>query len=187
MDLVEVKKEKRSRGNPGKNPKPPKIITEWSLKISLKVDNHSMELLRNKAESFVLISNVPESLSSSEKILREYKGQVVVELNFKIIKSPALLSQVFLHKEERIEAMIIMIGVSLLIRGLMLYQLRKGFLESGEKPRIGYSGTVLKNPTMGLFQYAMNSIIIDLQEDGSYTIYINPKQQLRVTTFLANK
>jgi len=185
MELLELKTEKRPRGNPGKDPKPPKIITEWALKIEVEVDEKKLELLRKKAESFVLISNAPEELSTPENLLKEYKGQVVVELNFKAIKSPILLSKVFLKKEERIEAMIMLISVALMVRALILYQLRKGFEESGENPRIGYSGTALKTVTMGLFEYAMDSITIERQEDGSYEIYIIPKQRMRVMTFLS--
>jgi len=186
VELEEIKTEKRPRGNPGKNPNPPTIIIKWALNIDieLKVDNQAMELLRQKAESFVIISNVPESISTPEKLLREYKGQIVVELNFKTLKSPALTSTVFLKKEERIEAMMMLIGVSLMIRALILYKLRKGFQESGEHPRIGYSGTVLKTITMGLFQYAMDSLSIERQEDGNYLIYINKKQKQRALTFL---
>jgi len=185
MDLGKIKTEKRPRGNPGKNPKPPKIIIEWSLNIKLvKVNQEAMKLLRQKAESFVLISNVPETISTSEKLLEEYKGQIVVELNFKTLKSPALTSTVFLKKEERIEAMMMLIGVSLMIRALILYQLRKRFKESGEHPRIGYSGTVLKTITMGLFQYAMDSLLIEREKGGDYLIYIEPKEKQRVLTLL---
>jgi len=185
MNSEEIKTEKRPRGNPGKNPKPPKIITKCSLNIKLeKIDTEAMKLLRQKAESFVLISNVPETMSTPAKLLEEYKGQIVVELNFKTLKSPALTSTVFLNKEERIESMMMLMGVSLMIRALILYQLRKGFKESGEHPRIGYSGTVLKTITMGLFQYAMESLLIERQNDGDYLIYIEPKEKQRVLTFL---
>jgi len=184
MDLVEIKTEKRPRGNPGKNPKPPQVIIEWALKIKSEVDEEAVELLRQKAESFVLISNVDESTKPAKSLLEVYKGQVVVELNFKAIKSPALLSAVFLKKEERIESMMMLIGVALMVRALMLYQLRKGFKESGKNPRIGYSNTVLKTVTMGLFQYAMESVTIERQDDGSYNVYILPKEKLRVLTLL---
>lgn len=186
MELVEIKTEKRPVGRPGKNPKPPTVIIEWSLNIKMEEDQKKMKELRQKAESFVLISNVPKSISTTKQILEQYKGQVVVELNFKTIKSPALLSKVFLKKEERIEAMTMLIGVSLMIRALMLYQLRKGFQERGENPRIGYSGIALKNVTMGLFEYAMDSLEIERQDDGEYNIYIygGPKAELRATKLL---
>jgi transposase len=187
VNLEEIRTEKRPRGNPGKNPKPPKIIIEWALNVEIeKIDKEALRLLRHKAESFVIISNVPESKSTSKKLLEEYKGQIVVELNFKVLKSPALTSAVFLKKEERIEAMIMLLGVSLMIRGLILYKLRKGFAESGEHPKIGYSGTTLKTITMGLFEYAMNSVTIERKKGDNYEVYIpqKNKQKQRVLTFL---
>jgi transposase len=188
MNLEEIRTEKRPRGNPGKNPKPPKIIIKWGLKIKLeKIDKEALRLLRHKAESFVIISNVPEFMSTAKKLLEEYKGQIKVELNFKVIKSPALTSTIFLKKEERIEAMVMLLGVSLLLRGLILYKLRKGFEESGDHNiRIGYSGTILKTITMGLFKYAMNALTIEKQDDGTYEFYIDTKkrQKQRVLAFL---
>ena len=86
-----------------------------------------MKNLKESAESFVLISNVPENKSTAIDILSEYKGQTVVELIFKTLKSPSLTSTVFLNKLERIEALMTLIGVSLLVRALILYQLRKNF------------------------------------------------------------
>lgn len=185
MSLEEIITEKRPRGNPGKNPKPAKIITKYSLNIKLeKINQKAMRLLRQKAESFVLISNVAESMSTATQLLKEYKGQIVVELNFKVLKSPALVSTIFLKKEERIEAMMMLIGVSLMIRALILYQLRKGFKESEEHPRIGHSGTVLKTITMGLFHNAMDSLFIEREKGGDYLIYIIPKEKQRVLTLL---
>lgn len=186
MNLKEIKTEKRPRGNPGKNPKPPTIIIEWALNIKIEnVNKKAYRALRQKAESFVLISNVGESVATATKILKIYKGQIVVELNFKMMKSPALTSTVFLEKEERIEAMMMLIGVSLMIRALILYKLRKGFKESGEHPKIGYSGIALKTVTLGLFQYAMSSLSIEKQKDGDYQLHIDkPKEKLRVLTLL---
>lgn len=155
------------------------------MNIKIKtVDRKAYRLLRHKAESFVLISNVAKSQETATEILKIYKGQIVVELNFKTMKSPALTSTIFLKKEERIEAMMMLIGVSLMIRALILYKLRKGFKESSEHPRIGYSGTKLKTVTMGLFQYAMESVIIERTKNGDYYVYIEPKQKTRVLTLL---
>ena len=186
IDLNKIETEKRPPGNPGKNPKPPKIIVEWSLNIKIdRIDRKAYRLLRQKAESFVLISNVPKEMATSKNLLEEYKGQIVVELNFKVMKSPALTSTVFLKKEERIEAMMMLIGVSLMIRALILYKLRKGFKESGKHPKIGYSGTALKTVTMGLFEYAMDSLTIEKQKDGEYHVHImDKKQKERALTLL---
>lgn len=182
-----IETEKRPRGNPGKNPKPPVIIIEWSLSIELKeVKDDVMKKLRENAESFVLISNVPKDKSTAKDILVEYKGQIVVELNFKTLKSPALTATVFLEKPERIEALMMLIGVSLLLRALILYMLRKNFDRDNRKLKIAYTGGMLKTVTMGLFEYAMHFLHIEREHDGSYIIYYYGKERdkLRVKTFL---
>lgn len=202
MNIRKIITEKRPRGNPGKNPKPPRIIVEWALDIKLEDDDEAMTLARQKAESFVLISNVPkpkktednitesESKDSititAEEILKRYKSQSLVELNFKVMKSPSLLLAKNLQKPERIEAMIMLIGVSLMIRGLILSQLKKGFKESGENPRINYTGGKITSVTIGLFKYAMNSFHFEKTKNGNYTDNLeDTKKELRVKTLLS--
>lgn len=50
--------------------------------------------------------------------------------------------------------------------------------------RIGYSGTVLKKITMGLFKYAMDSVTIQMGDDGNYNVCVLPKKKQRVEAFL---
>jgi len=172
-NLEKIETEKKPRGNPGKIPKPPVIKVQWALNIKLdKEDQTAMKALREKAESFVIISNVPDSISTASMLLAEYKGQIVVELNFKTMKSPALTSTVFLEKEERIESLMMLICVSLMIRALILYNLREGFKDSGDQLKIGYTGGTLKTITMGLFEFAMDSLTIVREYDGTYLIYV---------------
>ncbi len=182
-----IETEKRPRGNQGKNPKPPVISIEWSLNVELKrTKDDVMKNLKEDAESFVLISNAPKNILTAKDILLEYKSQIVVELNFKTLKSPALTSTIFLNKPERIEALMTLIGVSLLIRALILYKLRKNFDKDNRKLKFGYTGGILKTITMGLFEYAMCFLHIEKDYDDYYTIYYYGKERdkHRVETFL---
>jgi tRNA (Thr-GGU) A37 N-methylase len=57
--IEEIKTEKRSRGNPGKNPKPPVIISTWKINVQILDENKkAVEKLSQKEESFVIITTV---------------------------------------------------------------------------------------------------------------------------------
>ncbi len=182
MELKEIRTEKRPVGNPGKNPKPPKVIIEWGVEIRIDVDEKAMELLKQKAESFVLCSNTKEDMATPLDLLKHYKGQVVVELNFKVLKSPAIKDAIYLKKEIRIETVIVLFGVSLMVRSLILYQLRKAQAKSNENLRIGYSNTKLDHITLGLFEMAMAGVKIE-EIEGKIEVFIAPEEYERATTF----
>ncbi len=55
-----------------------------------------MELLRQKAESFVLCSNTKDNKATPLEIVKHYKEEIVVELNFKNLKSPAIKDAIYL-------------------------------------------------------------------------------------------
>ena len=70
-----------------------------------------------------------------------------------------------------------LIGVSLLVRALILYQLRKNFDKETRKLKFDYTGGILKTVTMGLFEYAMCFLHIEKDYDGSYRIYYYGKER----------
>jgi transposase len=139
---------KRPRGNPGKTPKALIIETTWSIQgeiIGLVEDK--VATLQQKDESFVLITNIPVTEKSDREILEEYKRQYVVEVQFHLLKQPAVAANIFLKKPERIQALLMLLAVSLLIRALMQCQVRRRLETYEEKPKIGPNRARLKNPT----------------------------------------
>ncbi len=78
---------KKPRGRPGKNPKPPVKNVQYAVELLDIADNQvRIADCRKKTQSFVLITNVPESDMDERAILHIYKEQKVVEDNFSIIK-----------------------------------------------------------------------------------------------------
>lgn len=139
---------KRSRGNPGKNPKPPVIVTTWTVEgVIGDLNEDKVTILRQKDECFVLITNVAASAMSDREILREYKEQHVVEVQFRLLKQPAVAAKIFLKKPERIRALLMLLAVALLIRALMQFKARDNLKKYPEAPKIGPNNTRLKNPT----------------------------------------
>ena len=78
-----------------------------------------MKEYKDNSESFVLITNIPENEKNNKEILQDYKKQKVIETNFEELKKPLMVSTIFLKKPGRIEALMMLLQISLLIRVLM--------------------------------------------------------------------
>ncbi len=79
------------------------------------------------AGCFVLLSNVPsegEQGYSAEAILRTYKDQHAIERNFGFLKDDQIVNALFLKRPERIEALGLILLISLLIWRLIEHAMR---------------------------------------------------------------
>ena len=105
----------------------------------------------------------------SDDVLREYKGQHVVEAQFRLLKEPALASTIFLKTPSRIDALTMLLNVSLLIRALIQYQIRKSVQESQEElPRIGRDKGKLVNPTINYVIDTLSLFNMIKDTEGGY-------------------
>jgi transposase len=73
---------------------------------------------------YALATNLPGKLTAG-KILRLYKEQEVVERRHRDLKQTLKVRPIFLHNDDRIYALISIIGIALLIFGLLETQLRQ--------------------------------------------------------------
>ena len=112
-------------------------------------------------ESFVLITNIPVDEENNKHILQDYKKQRVIETNFEELKKPTMVSTIFLEKPERIEALMMLLHVSLLIRVLMRVITRMNLKNESEPPLIDFAGRPLVNPTADklLRLFSLHSIV----------------------------
>lgn len=184
-NFEEEKIEKRPRGNPGKNPKPPKIESIWHLHIRIEgEDTIAVENLRQEEECFVLITGIAKDEMDGADVLRQYKDQSIVEVQFKLLKEPALAATIFLKTPERINALVMLLNVSLLIRALIQYKVRKSVTETQEElPRIGWDNRKLENPTIKfVVEVLQNNCLTKIAEDTYHYDFCNELHRLRVTT-----
>ena len=72
---------------------------------------------------YALATNLPGTLTAG-KLLRLYKEQEVVERRHRDLKQTLKVRPIFLHNDDRIYALISIIGIALLIFGLLETQLR---------------------------------------------------------------
>jgi transposase len=171
LEIDKLITEKNQVGRPSKNKEQSVIIEKFGVKLNNLTENKErVKEYRDNSESFVLITNIPENEKNNKEILQDYKKQKVIETNFEELKKPLMVSTIFLKKPGRIEALMMLLHISLLIRVLMRVIARMNLNKEKEPPRIDFSGRPLVNPTadtlLGLF--ALHSVVTVRNE---YTVY----------------
>ena len=136
VEVVIEERPKYPRGRPSQ--KKPRQIKEmrYALKAEIKEKEEIIEKKQKEAGCFVLLSNVPKEgeLAHSEgDILKAYKEQNGIEQNFSFLKDPVIVNSIFLKKPERIEALGLVLLLSLLIWRLMERSMRNYVNTTGTK------------------------------------------------------
>ena len=182
----EIKKEKRPVGNPGKVPKAVTVKTTWKICASIESIDEAAEKFRQEEECFVLITSINADELCAIEVLRQYKEQIIVEVQFKLMKEPAIADAIFLKTPGRINALMMLLNVSLLIRALVQYKVRKSIKESKEEPpRIGWNNRKTETPTINfIIQAFKKSYVIKVDEDTYRCEFLAESERLRVTAIL---
>lgn len=160
--------------------------TTWHIRAGeISPHKENTDKAIRKEMTFVLITNITGDKLTDQEVLFNYKGQAVVEVGFHLIKQPCLASTIFLDTPARIDALVMLLNVALLIRGLMQYQARKNLKLLDEAPKIGIEGRKFVRPT------AENMIILlrnfTIQSDGKnhyVTAIHDPKSAERFRVLL---
>ncbi|MDQ1254053.1 MAG: hypothetical protein QG646_3267 [Euryarchaeota archaeon] len=148
FEIHEETTEKKPIGRPSKGQEKFKIISEFYVKLkSLEQNKEKVEKRSHSLETVVLITNVPSDIKNDKEIFQLYKNQQVVETNFEELKKPSMFYSIFLEKPERIEALLMLLHVSLLIRVIMRIIARENLKKEKDPLRIDFGRSVLKNPT----------------------------------------
>jgi transposase len=132
--------------------------------VSSRIEQSASALERMKKEAgcFVLLTNVPregEGAADAKEILSLYKEQHGVEQNFSFLKDPAVVNAIFLKTEERIEALGLILLISLLIWRLIERKLRK-HVEETEHPITGWDNKPTTSPTALMITSKFKNITI---------------------------
>lgn len=114
-----------SRGRPNKSSA--RQVKEVCYRVLVKVSENkeAIETVREDAGCFVLLTNVPPEKISGLQTLTIYKEQDGIERNFGFLKDPLVANDVFLKKPHRIEAMGLVLVLSLLLWRLMERTMRR--------------------------------------------------------------
>ena len=117
-----------------------------------------------------------------EAMLNYYKGQQTVERGFRFLKDKSFhVSEVFLKKEERIEAMSMIMVLCLLIYSYAEWKLREKLKETGESVPNQLKKPTQKPTMRWVFQLFMRVtliIVTDNQKVTSQQVNLNKTQEL---------
>ena len=100
---------------------------QWHVHVELIERTEAIERKRTEAGCFVLITNRPSEgleAQNTEELLRTYKAQDGIERNFRFLKDPLIVNNIFLKKPQRIEALGLVLLLSLLVWNLIQRQMR---------------------------------------------------------------
>lgn len=100
---------------------------QWHVLADVIERTEAIEQKRTEAGCFILITNRPgegPDAQNAEELLRTYKAQDGIERNFSFLKDPLIVNNIFLKKPQRIEALGLILLLSLLIWNLIQRQMR---------------------------------------------------------------
>ena len=125
------KREKGKRGRPQKNEK---LIVHYVINAEA-IRNEEITLNEKECQGRFIISSNDTNLDA-EKMLDHYKNQSKVEKGFRFIKDKSFrVSEVYLKKPQRIEALSMVMVLTLMVYSVAEWKLRERLKETGETIR----------------------------------------------------
>jgi len=158
---------RRRPGRPRKDePLPTKTIFRARASVGDLKEREYAEL-RLRASCFVLITNMlDERKHPAEKVLRDYKEQTAVELQFKAIKEPEFVGAMFVKKPERLEALAYVVLLAAMVRAIIQRRARRyAEITNEELPIPGKRMT--KRPTARMILDSFDAVVVVILPDGS--------------------
>ncbi len=117
-----------ARGRPPKNGTRKVASVRYILNSHAEEKTEEIEIKRDEAGCFVLLTNVPcqgDMAETGAEILDAYKEQHGIERNFSFLKDPSIVNDLFLKKPERIEVLGAILLLALLVWNLIEHCLRQ--------------------------------------------------------------
>jgi transposase len=152
----------------------------YAIEADIEIDQESVTCERQKLGRFVLASNDLDL--DPETMLSYYKGQQTVERGFRFLKDKSFrVSEVFLKKEERIEALSMIMVLCLLIYSYAEWKLREKLKETGESVPNQLKKPTQKPTMRWVFQLFMRVTLIIVTDNRivkSQQVNLNKTQEL---------
>jgi len=159
---LEVKKQVTyARGRPSKNGERKVSSVKYIVNGVIKERKEEINKAKREAGCFVLITNTSKDGDMAHTpayVLAAYKEQHGIERNFGFLKDPLIVNDLFLKKPERIEALGLILLISLLIWNLMEHVVR-GYLRETGSTVTGLDKRITDHPT----SYAMSCMFSNLE------------------------
>jgi transposase len=150
------------RGRPAKSGIRPVQGIRYRVLATVGENTAAVDKLREEAGCFVLLTTVPRGKKSGRDILRIYKEQDGIERNFAFLKDPLVANDVFLKKPHRIEAMGLLLVLSLLLWRLMERTMRRKAREGITLQ--GWNNTDTTRPTSFMMVSKFSPVFVGVKE-----------------------
>ncbi|UWU47553.1 IS1634-like element ISAtsp2 family transposase [Limnospira platensis] len=123
---LETVRAKRPPGRPAKSAEPTPV-QGYRLQATLQQTATAEDRFSRQRSRFILATNqLEQSLWPAQTCLSEYKGQQTVERGFRFLKDPLFFaSSVFVKKPQRVEALALIMALTLMVYTLAERQLRQ--------------------------------------------------------------
>jgi transposase len=137
---------KRANGMIGRPKKDEVLENGYFVEAGVDRNEEAIAKERSRLGRFVLASN--DTGLEGELMLQHYKGQNAVERGFRFLKDKSFrVAEVYLKKEERIEALSMIMVLSLLVYSIAEWLLRTRLKETGET-FLNQLGKPTQSPTL---------------------------------------
>jgi transposase len=163
--LVDVTVEERpvyGRGRPSSHKPRPVTAMRYKLKTTIRPHTERISRMEEEGGCFVLLTNVPTAghlAHSAREMLSVYKEQHGTEQNYGFLKDPVIVNSLFLKKPERIEALGLVLLLSLLLWRLMERQMR-AHVESTGMPLPGWDKKTTERPTAFMMMTKFAGVLV---------------------------
>jgi len=163
-------------GRPSIN-KPAPTTTKYHLEWNIAPKKEAVDKARTIAGCFILLTNVPQEgddALDAKELLKTYKGQYGVESAFAFLKDPVVVNDTFLKKPNRIDALGMVLVITLIVWRLMERSLRAYVKNTGE-PLPGWKNRKTDKPTAFMVSVSMFGVVVLMLRDGRRLLLETPR------------
>lgn len=162
LNITVIEKHRYAKGRPKQETPRIPIETRYLLSISILEDEDALTKQRKVAGCFVLLSNLSEQSNpehTSEMIIRTYKDQNAIEKNFGFLKDDQIVNALFLKLPEHIEALGLILLISLMLWRLMEYTMRTNLEKNGTTVP-GWNDKPTNRPTAYMLTWKFKGLVV---------------------------
>jgi len=134
------------KGRPSKTAKVTSIL--WKITATFSVDKNEIETQSQHNACFVIGTNIKANELTDIEVFQGYKSQSNVERGFRFLKDPLFfVSSLFLKKPSRIEALLMIMTLSLFVYSIAQRRIRKN-LDAQEETIPNQINQPIQRPTL---------------------------------------
>lgn len=170
--MVKVKKKKLSGGR-GRPKRDDNLKNMFSIHAGFIQDENTVQQALMRKGRFIIAKNALDKQLSDEEILQGYKDQQNVEHGFRFLKDPLFFAHsLFLKKEERIMAMVMIMGLGLLVYALAERKIRMTLKQLNETVP-NQKGKPTNHPTIRRIFQVFEGISVLYDNQGTFLEVMN--------------